>query len=161
MKINALMAIGMALVIVGAAGGAIGLSGIGGPYFSLSVYTNVDEGYQNTLRITLVNVEDPAGQAVVVQFDGGFAQTVELDSLGKATVGFKSGSPGYHFITCHWAGGTESAEATVGYIVVVGTPDPDPIPDEPVVPIIPIASLIAAIGGVMALIGTFGVKRLE
>lgn len=161
MHMNAWQIIGVALIAVGLVGGAAGLSISGEPYFSLSVYTNVAEGTDNVLRITLLNVEDPAGQAVVVQFDGGFAQTVELDSLGKATVGFKSGSPGYHFITCHWSGGTESAEATVGYIVVVGTPDPDPIPDEPVVPIIPISSTVAAVGGVVALIGTFGVKRLE
>lgn len=161
MKINAWQIIGLALVILGAAGGAVEMSIGDSPYFSLSVYTNIAAGSDNTLYITLVNYATPSGQLVHVTFDGvGVAQTVALDSLGKATINFESGAAGYHFITCYWSDGAQSAEATAGYFSVQGQTDPT-LPDEPTVPIFPLSWIVMAAGAVMVGIGTFGVKRAE
>jgi hypothetical protein len=159
MKLNAWQVIGIALMAVGLVGGTVLGSIMDQPFIQASVYTNIGEGEQNTLRVTLVNYESPGGQVIVAQVDGGTAVQMVLDSLGKASHSFPGGAVGYHTINLYWSDGAQSADAVLGYYVVQGDIDPT----EPVEPTEawPIAWIVAGMGGLMALIGTFGVKRLE
>ena len=163
------LGIGMASVGVLGALQIIPLSSLSpaAPSLSLSVYTNVAPGSQNTLHVSLENVADCSGELVRVSIDGGADVMLVLTALdtapaaprGSAQLKFDSGSVGSHTISVRWSNATHEASSTIGYSVV-SSPNPSETGSASQASALSIA-LIAAGAVISALgCGIFALRRL-